>query len=247
MNKEEFDTHAALEDYHWWFRARRMILWEIIQKWIFPVPKTLLEIGCGTGGNLLFFQSRFARVVGLDLSPAAVRLARGRTALPIHEGDFRLLPPELWQEMELTLLADVLEHVPDDRAFVGDLLALMPVGGHLLVTVPAHPFLWSRHDEALGHCRRYRPQELLALFQGGQSRVLFSSPFNSVLLPAIALYRFLRPVRDDKPLVSSDLSLPPGALNALLYQLFQLERFWVRHFPLPMGVSHVLLLRKESQ
>lgn len=240
MDVGQFALHARLEDRHWWFRARREIIFQLLGRYLPPDrDRLLLEIGCGTGGNLRFLGEHY-RVMGADIAPDAVRYARERVDCPILEGDFRELFPDSFTGVDAVLLADVLEHVADDRAFLADIVARLRRGGFLLLTVPAHEFLWSGHDRVLGHVRRYSRETLRRAWDALPVKEEFLTPFNCMLFPPIALHRLL--VRGGG---GSDLTLPPAPVNSLLLGLFRFEKLLLKMGPLPWGVSLLALLQRR--
>ena len=242
MDPSQFTLHAEIEDRHWWFRVRREIIRRVLELHGHAGDGVhLLEIGCGTGGNLKYL-GRFFRVSGVDISPVAVAFARERLSSPVLQGDFRELYPDGFTDVGLVLLADVLEHIEDDRAFLAGVVERLPPGGSVLITVPAHRFLWSGHDEVLGHVRRYSPSGLRDSWGGLPVTEVYFSYFNTLLFPAIALLRLLARSREAK----SDLKLPSPAVNRLLYRIFSLEKYAVGKVPLPAGVSLLALLRKNG-
>lgn len=242
MHPAEFAAHAALEDTHWWFRARRNIIDAVLERSAPQQRQHLLEIGCGTGGNLRFLANRFAAVTGVDASEDAVRYARERASGEILQGDFRVVLAGRWSAFDVILMADVLEHVEDDRAFLRDVVTNMQRGATLLITVPAHPWLWSSHDTALEHHRRYSAAALNALFADLPLTPLYRSQFNLLLLPLVLLARALpTPARTT---TETDLKKHSFLSNALLYSIFNLETQCIRHVPLPLGCSHLVALRK---
>lgn len=242
MQPAEFAAHAALEDTHWWFRARRNIIYAALQRCAPRQRQHLLEIGCGTGGNLRFFASRFGAVTGADASEDAVRYARERVPGEVFQGDFRATLAGRWQNFDVILLADVLEHVADDRAFLTDVVTNMRQGSTLLITVPAHQWLWSSHDAALGHHRRYSAAALRALCSDLPLTPVYRTQFNSLLLPLVLFARAL----PSKPRAATETDLKEhGPLsNALLYGIFNLETSCIRYGSLPVGCSHLVVLRK---
>ncbi len=244
MQSSEFAAHAALEDEHWWFRARRNIIAAALNRFAPAARHHLLEIGCGTGGNLRYFRRRFVHVTGIDASADAVGYAQSRVEGKVFLGDYREQLPRPWTEFDVILLADVLEHVEHDAAFLQGIIDAMRPGATLVITVPAHRWLWSAHDAALGHYRRYRSEELRNLWSKLPVRELYFSPFNTWLLPLVALYRWLRP--DAGGNVHTDLQHHSRWTNWLLYRIFNSERWMVRHAKLPAGCSFLALLRKES-
>jgi SAM-dependent methyltransferase len=241
MDSGQFTLHAALEDRHWWFVGRREIICETLRRYVPSCQgNMILEIGCGTGGNLRYLRNWY-QGTGVDIAPEAVRLAQERVDFPILEGDFRTLYPETFSGVDAVLLADVLEHVQDDRKFLADILARLRPGGIVLVTVPAHYFLWSNHDEVLGHLRRYSWKELQAVCQGLPVQLEYCTYFNFLLFPLIALYRFL----PQKKSLRSDLALPAAPFNSILWLLFCLEKYLLKICPLPWGVSLLMVLKKK--
>jgi SAM-dependent methyltransferase len=245
MDPAQFDLHAKIEDTHWWFRARREIILSVIKRFV-PVnqDKLLAEIGCGTGGNLKFFHDYY-KVAGSDISSEAVKYASRRVGCNVFLGDFRDVFAAQLKNADAVILADVLEHIEDDAAFIKDVIDLVKQNAIILITVPAHMSLWSRHDVALGHRRRYSFKILRALWEGREAEEIYFSPFNSLLFPVIALLRLLK-IAGSKE-ASSDLFLPSPWINNLLYKIFIAERTLIRLFPLPFGISYLAVLRKVGQ
>ncbi len=136
---------------------------------LLPDPRALgsaLEIGCATGELIAALPVRAGgRKVGVDISAANVEVARGR--FPQFEfrcGDFRSLPAE---RFDVVILSDVLEHVPDDAAFLGDAAAF---GRVVLVNLPLEDNWLNRKrrygpDDVSGHLRRYCLADGLALIE----------------------------------------------------------------------------------
>ncbi|MGB0682363.1 MAG: class I SAM-dependent methyltransferase [Magnetovibrionaceae bacterium] len=248
MEASLFDQHAQLEDRHWWFTARRSILSDIVARLVAGIrtPK-VLDVGCGTGGMTAWIGRRWS-CTGLDVSEQAISRAR----LLYPEADFiQGRMPEsvehLAGEADVFMLLDVLEHIEDDRAFLADLVAIMPTGSRLLITVPADPALWSEHDVTAGHVRRYVGSELSALFQGLPLRCDLQTPFNSLLYPII---KFIRQRGWKVGQDGSDFSLPSPPVNGTLRMLFAAEGFFIRRGlktgrpAFPAGVSLLAVLTR---
>lgn len=244
MDISEFDLHSRIEDVHWWFKARRDIMLAALRRYV-PAHqgKLLAEIGCGTGGNLKFFRDYY-RVVGVDRSPEAVKYTSENVNCEVFLGDFRDKLAGLWKDIDAVILPDVLEHVDDDAVFLGDIVRSLKPGAVLLVTVPAHGFLWSNHDVVLGHRRRYSGKRLRMLWKGLDVTELVFTPVNSFLFPAIAIYRLLK--RADSGSGKSDLYLPSPLINFLLYKIFSAEKAFMKLLPLPCGISYMAVLRKRG-
>lgn len=246
MDISQFELQANIEDIHWWFKARREIIFNQLRKFIPPDRgKRIAEIGCGTGGNLKFLSQHY-QMVGVDISPEAVSYAKERVNCKVFHGDFRDALTGMWEDLDGVILSDVLEHIVDHEAFLRDLAASIKAEAVLLITVPAHQWLWSRHDLILGHKRRYTVQGLRSLWKDLPVTELLFSPFNCLLFPVIVLYRKLVSHADTSD--ASDLRLPSSFLNGLLYRIFSSERHFLRRCSLPWGLSYLAMLKKyDSQ
>ena len=191
---------------------------------LLPPGGRVVDVGCGTGADVASFPSSYDRH-GLDQSATAIRLAEER-----HAGvrfSVARLPgdgAEVIGGADLVLLCDVLEHIGDDIGFLTWLVTVMKPGAHLLMTVPADPNLWSPHDEAYGHYRRYTPEVLARLWGGLPVEARLLAPFNRILYPAIRVVRAVTNRRGRRlGSVKEDLSLPWPPVNWLLERLFSLE------------------------
>lgn len=242
MDISEFELHARVEDIHWWFKARREIIFDQLKRYVPPNKgKLIAEIGCGTGGNLKFLNDYY-QVIGIDTSPEAVRYARKRVNGRILVSDFRDALAGSWNEVDAVILADVLEHIDDHTLFFRDLIMNLKPGAALLITVPAHECIWSRHDIVLGHKRRYSAKSLRSLWKDLPVKELVFSPFNCLLFPVMVLYRKFKSNINGSGW--SDLNLPSPDLNYLLYKIFSTERLLLKLSLLPWGLSYLALLMK---
>ena len=234
---------AALDAEHWWFVARRQILAELIRREIRPPEGArILEVGCGTGHNLAML-SQFGRVEATELDDTARGIATqrlGRAVLSAALPDLSMFPADTF---DLIALLDVLEHVADDEAALTAIHARLKPGGRLLVTVPANPWMWTAHDAAHHHHRRYRKGELAALARRTGFAIDLLSPFNSLLFPPIAAARLVGKATGRE---SADDAMPPQPVNALLRTVFGLERWLIGRVPMPFGVSLVAILRRPD-
>lgn len=243
MEAQVFERMAELDTTHWWFVARRKILAEVIRREVRPPRDArILEVGCGTGHNLEML-SRFGEVEATELDDKARAIASRRLGRDIHSAalpDLSMFPDD---HFDLVALLDVLEHVADDRAALSSIRAKLKPGGKLLVAVPANPWMWSAHDVAHHHHRRYRKSQLAAVAREAGYAIDLLSPFNSLLFPLIAAARAAGKVSGRE---SADDSLPPKPLNAALRAIFGLESALVGRVPLPAGVSLVTVLRRPA-
>jgi SAM-dependent methyltransferase len=150
-------------------------------------PRAVLDVGSGDGylaRTLLDGMPAGSSVLCLDANYSAEDLRRFADPPRAGLGFARERPGDAF---DLLLLLDVIEHVPDDRAFLRELLAAnLGAGGAVLVSVPAWPALFSSHDEALKHYRRYTPAACRAVLGEVGLRVTRSGGvFHSLLAPRL--------------------------------------------------------------
>jgi SAM-dependent methyltransferase len=254
MKSAQFELHADIEERHWWFRGRRRIMRAMIRR-MFPPSRdtTILDIGCGTGGNIGALGQEFS-CVGIDSSAEAIEFARRRfPGVRFLCGSVSTDCDGVWDQANLLLLMDVLEHVPDDFRLLSEILSLAKPGTVLLITVPAGMELWSKHDESFGHYRRYDAHRLALLWKDLPVTPLLVSYFNARLYMPIRLIRTVTRLRG-RPFgrAGTDFRIPNGFINVFLENFFARETHRLEEAfdgksanGFPRGASLIALLRRE--
>jgi SAM-dependent methyltransferase len=235
MDPAIYDRMAEIDGEHWWFAARREIVARLIADRVRPRPGArILEVGAGTGSNLAMLQ-RFGRVDAIEPDAGARALAASRSGVAVGGGslpdDGKALPDGHY---DMIVLLDVLEHIDDDRAALRLLLAKLAPGGKLVLTVPAMPWMWSLHDVAHHHKRRYTVVTLCQALMESGYRLDHMSHFNTLLFPLIAGIRLWGP-RFGR--LAADDAMPSRPVNWLLRRIFAAERYFVTRATVPFGVS----------
>jgi SAM-dependent methyltransferase len=242
-NVELFDRLAGAEDQSFWFRARNRLIVELVGQVSRPGDR-FLELGCGTGYVLQAVVAACGvRAVGAD--PFSEALAYARQRVP-HAQFLQVDALNDWTEQfDVVGAFDVLEHIEDDLAALRSLRAAVRPGGHVLVTVPQHPWLWSAFDEAAEHVRRYRRADLLERMRQAGLEPVRATSFVVSLLPLMALSRMRRRLRTRNYDPIDELLLPRG-VDRVLERMLDLER-WViaRGADLPVGGSLVVVARRD--
>lgn len=234
MERVVYDRMAALDSRHWWYRARRDILAALISRAIvLPENARILEIGCGTGHNLVML-ARFGAVDAVEVDDAARAVASKRTGCKIGSAPLPDLAGVADVAYDLVAILDVLEHVEADRQALRSIARKLRPGGRILITVPAFQWMWSGHDVVNHHHRRYTRQTLKAAIADAGLKVELITYFNSLLFPLAAAARLWGRLRGKE---DSDDALPPAPVNALFETLFGLERHAIGRLPFPPGVS----------
>lgn len=249
-----FDQLALVEDRHFWFRARNRLIFELAKKISSGLKPgyLVLELGCGTGNVLRVLQNACSEgmVVGLELWFDGLRHARRRSTAFVIQGDVRNCP--FGRQFDLIGMFDVLEHVQEERETLVSLASLLTPGGRLLLTVPAHKFLWSYFDEAAHHCRRYSSNEIRKKLNEAGFEVEYQSQFMTCIFPLVWIFRKISGLqqklysRDATILASEEFRLVP-IVNNILTVLLNLEARWLaRGHSLPIGTSLVVIARRAN-
>jgi SAM-dependent methyltransferase len=239
MERSAFATMAAMDERHWWYRARRRIIAQMIARYIRP-PKgaNIVEIGCGTGSNLPML-GLFGHVSAVEPSAQARLFAAKRSKATIVQGHLPSQLPLIENSLDLAVMLDVLEHVEDDVAALKAVASKLKPSARFLLTVPANPSLWSSHDEEHHHKRRYTLKSLRTVMDKAGLKIEMISHFNTLLFPVIAGVRWLKNLRGNK---SVDTGIPSAWLNKVLEAIFAFERKLIGRIPLPIGVSLVVIV-----
>lgn len=243
MNSEEYARMHALEDWYWWFVARREAAARFLLDHAPPErPLRILDAGCGTGGMLDHYkQWPDVEVTGVDFSPEALRFSHSRGHSRLTGGDLTLLPFKT-ASFDVVSALDVIEHVPDDRRAVAEIARVLRPGGILVATVPAYRFLWGPHDEALHHQRRYHGAEFRNLIREGGLHVEAQTFLLTALFPFAVAARLA--VRKQQAGAEAKVPQVSPAVNRALIGMQNVELSIARRMPLPFGLSLLTVGRK---
>jgi len=239
LKEREYQKMYETESSFWWFVGKGLLLAELARAWL-PEEGTFLDTGCGTGANLDRLSGR-GKWTGADVSPHAASFCARRghpylvmseaCRLPFEDGSF-----------DGAVALDLFEHLREDGKAVAELLRCLRPGGRLLVTVPACPFLWSSHDVAMGHVRRYSRPALISLLSDAGFIILKITNFLGLLFPPMLAGRVLQKLGGDP---TDTISYEwPDFLNRFLTSVIRLELLWLRRFGMPWGTTLVAVCEK---
>ena len=234
---------AYFENRHWWFTGTRRIVLRLLAQFA-PPGGRLLDVGCGTGYTLSLVSGNY-RATGLDASPDAVQVAPDKAGAPVVRGDACSLP-FAEESFDVVTALDVLEHLDDDARAMAEISRVLAPGGVAVLSVPAHQWLFSPHDQALGHVRRYSKKQFAGLVAGAGLVPMRNSFSNTTLALPIFAYRTIRKMLPSKPAAKSDLWLPPRPINATLQGLLNLAAALIPRLPLPFGISLVAAATRKG-
>jgi len=234
MEPEYYLDLAEIEDKHWWYVARRGILRKILSHFCPDKHSDILEIGCGNGGNLELL-AHYGNVYAVEMDDGARSLSDRRGIASVEKG---FLPDDIPfdnKQFDIITIFDVLEHIENDLAALTAIHSRLKTDGRLILTVPAYPFLWSELDLVNHHKRRYLRTRLNKLFHQAGFIVLYSTYFNTLLLPVILAARAVNKIIGNRKFI--DAKMPSEIVNSALTRIFYSERTVMPAISLPFGLS----------
>ncbi len=245
MQQHTYAIMDEVEGSHWWFVGRRAILESfltgIAEKLRTPQSTLrILDVGCGTGANIEML-SRYGEAEGVDVSDDALEFCRkrGRKA---QKGLAETLP-YADETFDLTTALDVVEHLDDDLAGLKEMYRVTKSGGYSLIFVPAFMWLWGVQDDISNHRIRYTKSQIVERLKTAGYEIERATYANWTFFAPILAGRTLMKLTGIKP--ESENNITVSALNGVFGKLFGSERFWLRNFNFPFGVSIVVVARKD--
>lgn len=241
MDTSLYELFYALEDQHWWFQGRKALVLSLLHRFAPCAKPRILDVGCGTGGMLSSYME-CGCAIGIDPAPEAAHFCRRRGLDIVLSAGGQL--PLASDCFDVVSALDVIEHVDEDLAILREMRRVCRPGGLLLVTVPAFQFLWSSHDDLNHHKRRYVRTGLAALLNAAGFAPLKLSYYNSFLLPAAVLRKYVLRARRNG--AASHLESLPNPINSLFRRILVLEQPVLSRGELPVGASLICAARKRG-
>ncbi len=245
MMEHTYPILYQVEQTHWWYVGRRKIITEFVREIVSDVkdrPAKILDVGCGTGANLLLL-SNYGDAEGVDVSHDALAFCRERGLQKLKHGAAEQLPYED-KTFDLVAAFDVVEHLDDDLAGLKELKRVLRPGGRALLFVPTFMFLWGIQDDVSNHRRRYRLPEFKRLLAEAGFEIERASYANITFFFPILFVRKLMKLTGLK--TSSENNINVSALNGLFGWLFSAESVALRYMNFPFGVSGICVARRRE-
>ncbi len=247
MDSDLLDKFNNVERFHWWWEGRRRLVRALLDG---HTPKSILDIGCGTGETLSFLHKLYptAKLQGIDVLPEAVIYTKKRKH-KAEIGDATKLKFKA-SSFDALLILDVIEHINNDVQVLKEAKRVLTKDGVIIVTAPAMALIWSNHDKNQGHYRRYSRDGFETIAKKAGLTVEYISYFNFFLSPPIIFIRLLSRL----PFFSFLSEYNSGfnynianksGVNNVLRKVFNFEIDLAKHISFPWGISIGAKLTKD--
>jgi len=243
MDTKLYQSMAYDQDRHWWFMARRKIISSVIDTIGLPKNSRILEIGCGPGGNLRMLK-QYGLVEAIEKDKFSREYARRLTGIIVQEGSLPDDVDKLENKFDLICLFDVLEHIEQDIQALTAIRTLLRNSGTLLITVPAHQWLYGPHDMTHHHFRRYSQKDVAKKSTEARFSIRKIGYFNFLLFPLFLIFRIIDKISSKPELIGNNI--PSSLINTILYGIFSIEKYMLNFIALPFGASIIAILEKEQ-
>jgi SAM-dependent methyltransferase len=247
LKDSEIQKLADYEEENWWFVGRRKIVSNFIMKYFKINPNLkILDAGSGTGKTTNYFK-QIGDVHGIERSSTGV-IHCNKLGLKIVQGHLNYLPFAA-NTFDIITLLDVLEHIENDLEMLKKLKPLLKPNGKLIITVPAYQLLWTEHDIALSHFRRYTAKTLESVLKKADFQISRTSYFITALLPLIFSYKILLKFKKSKNNPQSHSHQFPEIINTMLQKIILFESKFLKKINFPFGASVICVasIKNKSQ
>jgi SAM-dependent methyltransferase len=231
---------------HWWYLGMQTITETLLDHFnLNGSSLDILDAGCGTGGGMTGYLSKYGTVTGVDLSTLALGFCKERGANRISCASVLNLP-FMASTFDLVTSFDVLyeDSVENDVTAVAEFFRTLRPGGRIILRLPAYDWLRGQHDQVIHTARRYNCKQVVDALQKNGFEVELASYANMFLFPIVLIKRTLERLfpRQNS---TSDLTFPIGLLNTLLKWILSSEALLITNHDLPFGLSVIAIARKK--
>ncbi|WP_179344013.1 class I SAM-dependent methyltransferase [Winogradskyella ursingii] len=244
MKKNFEQKYHEVEQRHFWFKARRNYILQLLKNE--DRSSTILDIGCSSGWLLKDLeQAGFEKknLYGIDISQKAIINCKQKGLDNCYEMSAESI--QIKQKFDIIIASDCLEHIEHDQSTLKHWHEKLNSNGKIFVFVPAFMSLWSPHDEVNLHYRRYRKNQLTTLLKNSNFNIISSGYWNFFLFGPLFVYRFFsnKFSSHKNSTTSGDLN-DLGSFNPILLWLLNTENKLLKFITFPFGISTYVIAKK---
>jgi 2-polyprenyl-3-methyl-5-hydroxy-6-metoxy-1,4-benzoquinol methylase len=232
----EIDKIANAEQNHFWFKSRRNLIRQVFNKFI-SKKDNVIEIGAGTGNIAKMLSAEGYNLSIGEIHPNGIEYAlkNNDKNLPIYQ--FNIMNNPFKNHFDVVGLFDVLEHIEDDRLAIKNIYNMLSDNGKIVLTVPAHMWLWCDEDEVSNHFKRYEVNNLRKLLKDEGFTVKYATNFFISIVPLL----YLR----TKNKSSDEITINP-IINFILSIISNIENKILKFISSKIGGSIIIVAEKNN-
>ena len=246
MEAKEYKKMYELENSHWWFVGKRLIVDRVIRKFIKGKEMEILDVGCGTG-RMLESLRKYGNIIGLDFSEKALEFCKKRKIRNLFRASASELPFKN-DVFDLVTAFDLLYHenIKDDVQVLKEFNRILEPYGYLVITECAFDFLKSKHDLAVQARERYTVSKLTKRLEKSGFSVVKISYSYFFFFPVVFMVKMFKKIKiNTRGEPTSDLRSTSALINEILIAMLRIESACLSKINFPFGSSIVCLARKN--
>lgn len=236
MEKDYEKKYHGIEKTHFWFKARRDFILQLLQKQ--DRESSILDIGCSSGilmMDLIDDGFKKENIFGFDISEEAIKNCKKNGLDNVAVLDAQNF--DLDNKYDIIIASDCLEHLKEDEKALSIWKQHLKPGGKMYVFVPAFMFMWSHHDDVNMHARRYTKKNLIDKLKQQDFIILDHGFWNFLLFFPVILVRILSKILPHRNQSSSGDLDKLSIFNRIFLSILSFENRLAHHIKLPIGLS----------
>ena len=234
MEQNVYLRYSEIGETHWWFRSRRVIFDALLGTLKLSEKSKILDFGCGVGSNLKILE-KYGSVDAFEPNQLAQKYIKKYQKINLVK--------KITKKYDLIFLADVIEHINDDKKTIDFLTSRLNKGGFIFISTPAYQFLFSKKDIALHHYRRYNKNSLKKIINN-ELKLFKLTYFNTILFIPICLSIIFFKVFNLQFINFAERK-PQNFFNNLLFNIFSFEKVFIKKYNFIFGLSLLMVLKKN--
>lgn len=244
-NSKGLDNLFTQEEKHFWFIARKEFILKNIKNYI-SVDKKIIEIGAGTGNVARYLMQNGYKDISVgEMHLNGLKYAKDYGIKECYQ--FDLLDTPFENEFDSVCMFDVLEHIQNDNLALQNIYKSLKTDAEIVLTVPAHMWLWNRDDAIAGHKVRYTKYDLIRKLENNGFEIVTAKYFFISIIPLLYLRTILN--KDDKSNIkeeeySSDISMN-STIGSILLFISRIEKKINKYLPNLFGGSLFIIAKKK--